>query len=152
MNKILIKKDLLEETLRSLRESDTREKMVLWFGIRTEGDTKIEKVFVPIQESTALSLTIDEAGVGDVIREVKDTGYVVLAQMHTHPRGAFHSYADDTLAILSHEGAISMVLPSFAQSTTIENFFNQVAAFSLTNGRWKSIPKKLFEKQLLLWD
>ncbi len=151
MNKIIISRSLLETTLQSLRESDDREKMILWFGRRTD-EIKIEKIFAPLQRSTAFSLTIDEIGVADVIREIKETGCITAAQIHTHPHEAFHSHADDALAILSHEGALSLVLPEFAQSTTTENFFKQVAAFSIVDGKWLPVSKKKLKKYLIVWD
>jgi proteasome lid subunit RPN8/RPN11 len=150
MHKILINHDLLKATLQTLRESEVREKLVVWLGRREGDDAKIEKIFVPDQESTDVSLTIDEEGVAGVIDEVKKSGCAVLAQMHTHPRMAFHSRADDELAILGHEGALSIVLPRFAQKTTVENFFDEAVAFLLTNGKWEKIPDPAFRELLTI--
>ena len=42
-------------------------------------------------------------------------GVVVLARLHTHPTTAYHSPVDDTNMLISHNGAISIVVPCFAR-------------------------------------
>ena len=49
-----------------------------------------------------------------IIRELGNSDQKVLAQLHTHPRRAFHSSADDRLALPRHIGAISIVIAEFA--------------------------------------
>jgi len=62
---------------------------------------------------------------------------MVAAQVHTHPESAFHSAADDRWAIVRHVGALSLVLPYFAQRTTTSTFFKDTAAFALSaENRW----------------
>jgi len=37
---------------------------------------------------------------------------MVAAQVHSHPDEAFHSKGDDEWAIVRHEGALSIVVPT----------------------------------------
>ncbi|MHC2297262.1 hypothetical protein ACVJBD_001468 [Rhizobium mongolense] len=62
----------------------------------------------------------------------------VLAQIHSHPGRAFHSEADDEWAIVRHAGALSLVLPRFAQEATVDNFLGLAATYVLsTQNRWE---------------
>ena len=49
------------------------------------------------------------------MQELAAGGEKLLAQLHTHPGPAFHSEADDRLALPRHTGAISIVVPHFGQ-------------------------------------
>jgi hypothetical protein len=64
---------------------------------------------------------------------LRDRDLMVAAQVHTHPHEAFHSAADDRWAIVRHVGALSLVLPDFAQKTSIDSFLNEAAVFRLSD-------------------
>ena len=69
---------------------------------------------------------------------------MIAAQVHTHPFEAFHSEADDRWAIVRHVGAVSLVVPYFATTTTPDNFLDQIALFSLdANNQWIEVPNHL---------
>ncbi len=64
----------------------------------------------------------------------------IAAQVHSHPREAFHSPADDKWAIVRHEGALSIVLPYFAERTTIDSFMTHAKVFAHAAGnRWQEL-------------
>jgi hypothetical protein len=42
-------------------------------------------------------------------------GQLFFARIHSHPARAYHSSADDSNQILTHQGAISIVVPHFAK-------------------------------------
>jgi len=76
-------------------------------------------------------------GVEALMRRMDETQTCVVAQIHSHPGLAFHPRADDQWAIVRHAGALSLVLPDFALTTTLSNFVSQVAAYHLgTDNRW----------------
>jgi len=56
----------------------------------------------------------------------------LVAQIHSHPREAFHSIADDQWAIVRREGALSIVVPDFATHTTPENFMLDARFYQLS--------------------
>jgi hypothetical protein len=58
--------------------------------------------------------------------------------VHSHPAGAFHSPADDANPVLSHEGAISVVVPYFGLG--LRRGVAACAVYRLTAGRWRALP------------
>ena len=65
---------------------------------------------------------------------------LIAAQVHSHPEEAFHSQADDNWAILRHLGALSIVVPYFANQTSVGNFLRQVAIFRLNDAnQWREL-------------
>ena len=61
-----------------------------------------------------------------------------LARVHSHPAAAFHSPTDDANPALSHEGAISVVVPYFGLG--LRHGLDVCAIYRLTAGRWRSLP------------
>jgi hypothetical protein len=67
----------------------------------------------------------------------------ILAQLHTHPGRAYHSEVDDEWAIVRHVGALSLVLPYFAASTTVDNFLEQAMTYELSAANeWLHVPNR----------
>ena len=66
--------------------------------------------------------------------------YMVAAQVHSHPREAFHSIADDRGAVIRHGGALSLVVPDFGLRTTSDSFFTDTKVYRLSmENRWIEI-------------
>lgn len=59
-------------------------------------------------------------------------GQLFYARIHSHPGKAFHSDTDDANGVISHQGAISIVVPYFA-ADPIE--LQRCAIFLLDHGR-----------------
>jgi hypothetical protein len=57
-----------------------------------------------------------------------------LARIHSHPGRAFHSSTDDANPALTHDGAISIVVPYFGLG--LRRGLGACAIFRLTAGRW----------------
>jgi hypothetical protein len=73
--------------------------------------------------------------------ELRPSRLMVAAQVHTHPKEAFHSAADDHGAAIRHVGGLSLVLPYFARQTTADNFVEQTKVYSLTQAdEWDELP------------
>lgn len=76
-------------------------------------------------------------------------GLKIAAQVHSHPQEAFHSSADDTWAIVRHEGALSLVVPYFAQRTTDTSFLADQKTYRLDAlNRWTNIPSPELDRWL----
>src|SRR5207248_177796 len=80
----------------------------------------VGSVLVPEQRSVrtpeGLHVTIPGEAmhrVGTLLEERKE---VIGAQVHSHPRRAYHSDADDALAVATKRGALSLVVPYFAKA------------------------------------
>lgn len=60
-------------------------------------------------------------------------GELFYARIHSHPGRAYHSATDESNAVLTHEGAISIVVPDFAAEPI--DLERTAAVFRLTHGR-----------------
>ena len=94
------------------------EGTALWIGRPRGADVEIVRLFIP--EQVAVS---DEYGASVDLTPLAhytltdhlgdDERFYV--RIHAHPREAYHSPRDDANAILTHEGALSVVVPDFAK-------------------------------------
>ena len=101
------------DALRSL-SGGVRESVVLWIGTKRSDKALVEGILVPQQIASPLHFKVPLDERVRIIRELGNSDQKVLAQLHTHPRRAFHSSADDRLALPRHIGAISIVIAEFA--------------------------------------
>ena len=76
---------------------------------------------------------IPPEGMTALYAELRHKRLMVAAQVHSHPQEAFHSKADDRWAIVRHEGALSLVVPHFAQATTLDRFLETSRS---TSSQW----------------
>ncbi|CAG7632536.1 hypothetical protein HGB39_27975 [Rhodococcus opacus] len=86
---------------------------------------------------------------GEVSVEVTRRGQMQLAQalgadelyvarIHSHPAEAYHSQTDDANPVLTHEGALSIVVPFFGLGLRLG--LNACAVLRREGGRWRSLP------------
>lgn len=91
-----------------------KEAVVLWQGrVVDQSIAEVTKLVVPRQETGPLHFNIPLQERLRLMQLVAAENEFILVQLHTHPREAFHSKADDTMAITKHVGAISIVIPNF---------------------------------------
>jgi hypothetical protein len=139
---------ILESSVRALREgsSGRREWVILWQGkILDEVTAEITKIHVPRQDTGPLhfNVSIDERL--HLLDAVTADGELILAQLHTHPREAFHSEVDDRLAIAKHTGAVSIVVANFGTRWT-GDFRETSVNRHLGAGRWRELkPHEVVE-------
>jgi proteasome lid subunit RPN8/RPN11 len=131
MSTVEITSKIIHETVASLRASPTKERVVLWLGQRQEGLVRIHEVHLPIQETEADYFRIPPEGMSALFAYLRPRRWMIAAQVHTHPGRAFHSSADDRWAIVRHEGALSLVVPWFCQSTTDATFERDALVYQL---------------------
>jgi proteasome lid subunit RPN8/RPN11 len=135
---------VLATTLRQLREAGTRrcECIVLWLGRPTNGVIRVEEAYVPLHEAREDMFHIPPASMTTLHAYLRKHRLMVAAQVHSHPREAFHSLADDRWAIIRHEGALSLVLPYFAASTTPLNFRDEVKVYRFSDAaEWVEVAR-----------
>ena len=101
------------ETLRLL-SGGAREAVVLWIGTERAGKALVQRMVVPLQLASVRHFEVPLDERIRIIRELGNSGEKLLVQLHTHPGRAFHSRADDRLALPRHTGAISIVIADFA--------------------------------------
>lgn len=139
---------IVQATLTLLQKSGGRNKegIVLWLGRRAEGRVDVVEAYQPAHIAKADFFRIPPPSINALKEHLRATRLVVAAQIHSHPMEAFHSNADDRWAIVRHIGAVSIVLPYFAQRTTAERFLSDAAVFQLSaDNRWLQVPRHTLE-------
>jgi len=95
------------------------ESVVLWQGSVVDPDVAVvRELVIPRQVAGPLHFNVPLEERLRLIDVVSAKGEIILAQLHTHPRAAFHSPVDDRLAIPQHVGGISIVIADFARTWT----------------------------------
>lgn len=140
---LVVPQRVISESLAFLRSAgdEKKERVVLWLAKPENGRNRVKEVFVPDQEAEEDFFWIPHAGMRRILAHLRNTGFYVGAQVHSHPKEAFHSPADDRWALVRHVDALSIVVPYFARHVTVERFVKQTALFSLSaTNRWIPIP------------
>lgn len=143
MNTVVVPAAHLRTALQCLQDAGKRQEecVVLWIGRRLDGDILIEQTYRPEQKAGMDFFEIPRSSMQALLQDLRLSRSIVAAQIHTHPGAAFHSQADDSWAIVRHEGALSLVLPNFALRTNAESFLSQVAVFRLNSANeWAEVP------------
>lgn len=124
---------LVEQTVSILKDAGmTRQEcLVLWLGERNSYGIEVREVMRPQQIAGRDFFRIPPKSMKEIMNILKQKHLMISAQIHTHPYEAFHSKADDRWAIVRHVGALSFVIPFFAQSTNADNFLQNAALYVL---------------------
>lgn len=133
----------IRETLDVLRAGGARghERVVLWLGPASGGPNRICEVFEPEQDTAKDYFRLPPQSLSALMARLRAGRLKVVAQIHTHPGQAYHSNVDAEWAIIRHVGALSLVLPRFASSTTLENFLEEVMTYERArDGTWILVP------------
>jgi hypothetical protein len=136
----------LNETWAFLRERGERrlEAVVLWLGrLRDETTAEILAPVIPEQiayiteQGVAVEITDDGLS---ALTAALPAGVFVFCRVHSHPREAFHSGTDDDNMLISHEGAISIVVPNFGAGPAE---LGRCAIFRLSHERgWQKLGRR----------
>jgi hypothetical protein len=85
----------------------------------SEQTLRFERAVIPEQichhTPDGLLVTIDGEAIFNLTRSCYEAGEILAGQIHAHPRQAYHSGADDELALVQLPGGLSMVVPDFAR-------------------------------------
>lgn len=139
-----LRRTVWPRTRELLRESGKHghEAVVLWLG--TVLDQTTAQITVAIAPRQIAYRSADGCAVEVPPQEIDrlvsalGPGQFVLARVHTHPSAAYHSPVDDQNRIISHVGAISIVVPYFAAGAV------ELSACSVnelqTDSTWFELP------------
>lgn len=84
---------------------------------RTDGATTLAvSVFRPDAETTRGSFCVDSRSMAVGVRAAARFGLQIVAQVHTHPRAAFHSKGDVEGAKIRYAGYSSLVIPEYGRN------------------------------------
>lgn len=142
LNVLHIPEVLHSDTLAHLREAGRqhREQNAFWGGhITGEGIGVVATLYLPSTFNHARYVTIGDPDVlARMNAEVQRRGEFLLAQVHSHPRDAFHSETDDEGAACGDPGFLSIVVPNYADRDYGPADW---AAFEMTPGGWAELPR-----------
>jgi hypothetical protein len=112
---------VLEQTLQAVREAgDGGDELFLAWGAELDGATaRFTAAIAPAQRCLhtpeGLLVVIDDEALFELNQRFNEAGVILCGQAHAHPRRAYHSRADNELAIAPFPGSISLVVPDFAR-------------------------------------
>jgi hypothetical protein len=111
---------VLEDTRELLAEPGRHglEGVVVWIGAPLDAEHAIvmgamRPRQVAYRSEAGLSVEVPPDALAELIAALPD-GTAIVVRVHTHPGDAYHSDLDDTNMLISHEGAVSIVVPCFA--------------------------------------
>ena len=118
------------------------ERVALWLSTAARRTpAPIVEVYEPDQFAEVDYFRLPPASMQSLMDHLRSTRRRIVAQIHTHPGRAFHSEVDAKWAIVRHVGALSLVLPRFAATTTPENFLDEVMTYEYSPaGDWDHCP------------
>ena len=142
MNSVEISNNLILETSSILRKFGRQgyEGLALWLGVISGTAAIVKEVLEPPQTPIR-----GEEGVGFLVsgdtlfalnRYLHGSGLRLIAQVHSHPSNAYHSEADDCLAVATKDGSFSIVVPDFAAGPAE---LSRWAIYQLSAGCWLEV-------------
>jgi len=98
------------------RGRDGHEGALCWAGI-VNGRVAVVTTALLFVASGDWGVHISTADTGLLYAHCHARGLTLLAQVHSHPRAAFHSAVDERLPHSAEPGFLSMVVPNFGHAT-----------------------------------
>lgn len=143
---------LWRQTWGVLRQYGIRreEAIVLWAGGWGNPDEAyVTTLVVPPQVNSYSRAVIPPGGMAVVSGAVRAHDLLVVAQVHTHPREAFHSSGDDSGAVGFSPGFLSLVVPRFGDCPSGE--LSRCTGYRYTGaGRWQQLTLEELRRTLIL--
>ena len=134
---------VVDETIGHLKEAGAvqRECLVLWLARRLDDRMNVVIAHRPEQRAWRDRFIVEAAEVASLKELLRKKRLMIAAQVHSHPKEAFHSFADDEGAFIRHQGALSFVIPYFGRDSSVATFLEEAALFELRQGnRWVLVP------------
>jgi hypothetical protein len=152
---VTVNRSVVEGTLLALQEfgSHELECLVLWLGDVDGRGAHVIKALVPDQHPVSSEDGIGYFVSGDTLFELNKglaaTGLRLIAQVHSHPKDAYHSQADDAYAIVTADGGLSLVVPHFGQASPDPASW---AVYRLNEGEWRELSDTEAQKLLKICE
>lgn len=121
VTEVTIADEVLDQTLEFLANAGKRshEAFVVWGGIVDGPLLRFTSSYAPAQTAHetphGLLVTVDGDALFRMNKAFYERGEIAAGQVHTHPTEAYHSDTDDHFPLVTLRGAISLVVPDFAQ-------------------------------------
>lgn len=137
--------DIVTRTEEAVRRAgaDGYELFVLWTGALVGDTFTIRTPHVPAQTShrleTGLCVRVEGDELHRLNRWLYEAGEVLAVQVHSHPTHAYHSDTDDTYAMVTQLGGLSIVLPDFGAHGFADP---GVATYRLNTSGWQRLRNR----------
>ncbi len=130
---------------------ERREEAALLAGYIVGKSTDlVTTVILPYTESNSDGCTLPMEITAKCFDAIRQTGQLVLAQVHTHPGRAWHSNTDDEWAFSDSPGLFSIVVPCFGRYGMQKIFTNSVAVYErLISGDWHPLAPSEIQRRIL---
>ncbi|TIN48494.1 MAG: hypothetical protein E5Y32_04420 [Mesorhizobium sp.] len=154
MSAVICTREMLRTTIDILRRGGEcrHERVVLWLStaaVRTPAS--IIEVYEPEQIADIDYFKLPPTSMQALMDHLRSTRRRIVAQIHTHPGRAYHSDVDAKWPIIRHVGALSLVLPHFAATTTPENFLTEVMTYEYSPaGGWDHCSNSGLDARLMV--
>ena len=149
---VTVAPSVIEVTMQALRiyGAHRLEGLVLWLGHVEKDIASVSQAFVPpqcpVSDESGLGYFVSGKALFELNRGLAETGLRLIAQVHCHPKEAYHSHADDRYAIVTAEGGFSLVVPNFGKAPADPASW---AVYRLIGGDWIELAsqevRRLFE-------
>lgn len=92
---------------------DGKRECVAYWCAETGAPDVLTGVVHPTHTAAGGGYVVNDTWVMEFFRALHHDQKTVRAQVHTHPRGASHSWIDDAYALIPAQGFLSLVVPDF---------------------------------------
>jgi len=144
VEQFVIPEALFEHSHITLRRFGERcvEGLVLWAGTRHGNTFNVRAALTPAQRAFRSDRGHSVVVGGPELHRIGTWLYAhalrMAVQVHSHPREAYHSEADDAMPITTTAGSLSLVVPEFARGPARLSTY---AGYRLSvDGAWIEVP------------
>lgn len=145
--KVIIPLKLIQRTLSFLKENgmEGNESHCLWVGKSKNSSFKINEIIFPKQIISPYSFHVSETELDKINRELHNKNLELIAQVHSHPIRAFHSYTDNKFPVMTTVGGFSLVFPYYGHVSGTD--LKECAIYRLKRKGWIKLNET--EKNLI---
>ena len=144
IDRLLIGTSYVHQTLSGLALGGDREMLCYWVGAALPADSFgrhraiVQVVAFPRIESGFATFRVVEGQIAQLTEWCSARELWILAQVHTHPTDEPHSQADECWPASRRPGFLSIVIPFFAQMSTVREPQWRVHEIG-SDSRWREI-------------
>ena len=142
IRKFVAPADICDATDEQLRQAGTdgNERFILWSGIVCEERFLVTTMHSPRQTAyrlpSGLCIRVDADELHRLNVWLYENEERLAVQVHSHPKGAFHSETDDAYPMVTTLGGLSLVVPNFARYGVRGG---GTALYRLSDNGWNSL-------------
>lgn len=156
VEKVLVKRRDAQLVHAHLRDVGRQgyEGLGLWVGKQTGSVFKVDGAIIPAQRHIRTADGVCVIMGAEELHRINvwlyKNGLALIAQIHSHPGGAYHSSTDDECAVATTVGCFSLVVPDFGTGALDIRRF---ASYRLdAAGKWREIPASRAAQTIVIED